>query len=523
MTKPKPPRSYTRSIVALITLLSALVLAFGSAVGAGESKAAVLPGFPDASGSIGDVIAALANNGLTQGLAEQWRFELCSSTSDGGPANGGADCTGSTGAGVAVVLPSTIDLVPDGVYKVSQSLFNAVPDWLVGSDGKVLGVTVPVPDAAVADGSAKVIGDGFQFALASGGGNATAIAYLPISVATAGASDGRTAFAFALVGTANAWTTSKIPVEIFTLPLAGDAGLPAIQHVSCYGGLAVGYAEKVGACANVLGTFDFKFDQLQSIPQVQFALTDPTAILADPADTLAGALDGLFNGRGLSLSKDVVRLSLGGSSIIALTSDYGISEPVTIDWLGSRITLFPTANINGADRPNRLALPTIDLGDFDSTQILPVTSIPEIEFPFGLPTVGPFTSSTPALTGAATTSATTRSVAARSVSSSTATSTTTRSQLAAIPTTTGSDDADDTPATSTTTTRTTTTSPSTSEPTTSEPSGTDTDPSDTDSADPDSGENADTDSGTESDGTDTDGTGSTSADTRGETPVADAA
>ncbi|MGW0039806.1 hypothetical protein [Gordonia sp. NPDC003376] len=487
--------------------MSALVLTFGSAMGAGQGRAA-LPGLPDATGSIGNVIAALAENALTQGLADQWRLELCASTSDGGPVNGGADCTGSTGAGVAVVLPSTIDLVPDAVYRPAQSLFDSVPDWAVGNDGKFLGVTIPVPDAAVAEGSATVIGDGFQFALASGGGKATAIAYLPISVATAGASDGRTAFAFALVGTANAWTTSEIPVEIFTLPLGS---LPAIQHVSCYGGLTAAYAEKVGACANVLGTLDVKLDQLQSIPQVQFALTDPTAILADPADTLTNALDGLFNGRGLSLSKDVVRLSLGGSSLLALTSDYGISEPVTIDWLGSRITLFPTANINGADRPNRLALPTIDLGDLDSTQILPIVSIPQIEFPFGLPTVGPFTSSTSALTGATTTSVTTRSQVARSVSASTSPSTATRSPLAAVPTTTESDDADDDATTTSRPTRTTRTSP---ELTTSEES----EPSETGgSAGTDPGESTDQDSGTGS------ATADPTADNSGETPIVDAA
>ncbi|MGW5522464.1 hypothetical protein [Gordonia sp. NPDC003950] len=292
---------------------------------------------------------------------------------------------------MAVVLPSKIDLVPGDVYTPAQSIFNAAYDagldW--NDDGKILGITVPVPDAALPEGTAKVVGDGFQFALASGGGEATAISYLPLSLATAGASDGRKAYAFAIIGMANAWTTSAIPVEIFTIP-TGFA-LPAIQHVSCYGVLTAAYAEKVGACANALGTFDFKLDQLQDIPQVQFALTDPSAMLFDPADTLTKALQGLFNGTGFTLSKDFVRLSLGGDSLLALTSDYGLSAPVTVNWLGSTITIFPTTTINGSVRPNRLALPTIALGDLDTDQIIPIISIPKSTFPFGLQPLGPYT------------------------------------------------------------------------------------------------------------------------------------
>lgn len=444
----RPPR-HRRFGAAVVALLSVLAIGLGVSMGEGQARAVSLPtSTPSPTGAIGDVIAALANNGVTQVLAKQWRFDLCSSDSDGGPTNGGADCTGSTGTGVAVVLPTTIDLVPDAVYTPAQALFNVVPSWLA-PNGKFLGVTVPVPDAALPEGSAKVIGDGFQFALASGGGKATAISYLPLSLATAGASDGRTAYAFAIVGMANAWTTSAIPIAIFTIPTG--TSIPPIKNASCYGVLTAAYAENVGACANVLGTFDFKLDQLQSIPQVQFALTDPTAVVFNPAQVLATALGKFVAGQGFTLSKDFTRLSLGGDSLLALTSDYGLSAPITVNWLGSTITIYPTATINGATRPNMLALPQIVTGDLDTSQIIPIITIPQITFPFGLAPLGPYVSSTPALT---TTSA--RTLAA------TKTTTSRAARIAATDAETGA-----TSSSSSTTTSSTTPSTATSSSTTS--------------------------------------------------------
>ncbi|WHU48218.1 hypothetical protein QNM97_04220 [Gordonia sp. L191] len=448
---PRPPR-HRRFGIAVVALLSVLAIGLGVSMGEGQARAASLPtSTPSPTGAIGDVIAALANNGVTQVLAKQWRFDLCSSDSDGGPTNGGADCTGSTGTGVAVVLPTTIDLVPDAAYTLAQQVFNAVSGLAI--NGKILGVTVPIPDAALPEGSAKVIGDGFQFALASGGGKATAISYLPLSLATAGASDGRTAYAFAIIGMANAWTTSAIPIEIFTIPTG--TSIPSIKNVSCYGVLTAAYAENVGACANVLGTFDFKLDQLQSIPQVQFALTDPTAVVFNPAQVLTTALGKFVAGQGFTLSKDFTRLSLGGDSLLALTSDYGLSAPITVNWLGSTITIYPTATINGAARPNMLALPQIVTGNLDTSQIIPIITIPQITFPFGLAPFGPYVTSTPALTTtsartlAATKSTTSR--AARSAVADDETGTTSSSSRTASSSTTPS-----------TTTSSTTTTPSSS-------------------------------------------------------------
>ncbi|MGC5248091.1 hypothetical protein ACPXB3_14340 [Gordonia sp. DT219] len=354
------PRRRMRFGTAAVALLSVLAIGLGMTMGEGQAQAVAVP---SPTGSVGDVIAALANNKLSQDLAKQWRLDICAADSDGGPHDGGADCTGSTGVGVAVVLPTAIELVP------------------------------ALPNAPLPVGAAKVIGDGFQFALASGGGQATAISYLPLSLATAGASDGRTAYAFAVIGMADAWTTSEIPVKLFTSRVGA---IPAITQVNCYGALAAAYAENVGACANVLGTFDVKLDQLQRIPQLQLALTDPTAVVFDPATVLTTALGKLLHGQGFTLSKDVARLSLGGDSILALTSDYGLSAPITIDWLGSTITIFPTAHINGADRPNGLALPHISGGALDTSKLAPAVTVPKSALPFGLAPITPGSATAPA-------------------------------------------------------------------------------------------------------------------------------
>ena len=372
-------RRRTRFTAGFASLAAVATLGVGVVMGQGQAAAALNPLNP--SEMTGTILDALINNKGSQTLINQWRTELCAS----GGSNGGADCTGSNGTGVAIVLPEKFELAPDFLYKLAQAL-------------------PTLKDAPVADGSAKVIGDGFQFALASGGGNATAISYLPVSLATAGASGGRTAFSFALIGLATAWTTDAIPFTFFGAN-TGSA-LPGVKSVGCYGGLTLAYAEDVGACANVLGTFDFRLDQLQSIPQVQFALTDPTALLSDPTGVLGDVITDIFNDETPTLSKDFVRLSLGGDALLALTSDYGLTKPVTINWLGSEITLYSTVTINTATtntattnekaRPNYLALPVIALGEFNAGQIVPVLSIPTIEFPFGIPSAGPYTSETAA-------------------------------------------------------------------------------------------------------------------------------
>lgn len=427
----------TRITAAMVALVTVVMLGIGISMGAGQARTAVtIPTIDNPAGQLGQILDILVNNPTTEGFAKSLRMELCAS----GGSSGGADCSLSNGSGLAIVMPDRIELIPrvddssgtDVLYNGIAQYLNNAPrepqrsDYPAGAQGglqytnaytaylfelaayrtavgvahDVIGVTMPIPGAPVTSGSARVIGDGFQFAMASGGGNATAISFLPVSLATAGASGGRTAFAFALVGTANAWTTDAIPVTLLgsnTLhPLGGLfpvtlPSIPAVKSVGCYGGLAVAYAQDVGACANVLGIFDVKFDQLQRIPQVQFGLTDPSAVLVDPNGVLDKVLRDVFAGRTPTLSKDVVRLSLGGDSLIALTSEYGLSAPVTLDWLGSTVTFFPTTGINGVQRPNRLALPQIAFGTLDSGKIVPVLTVPRSTFPFGLAPVGPFT------------------------------------------------------------------------------------------------------------------------------------
>ena len=460
---PRPPR-HRRFGVAVVALLSVLAIGLGVSMGEGQARAAQTDSLGslvewfsdyDAQNPLGAVVAGALNNGASDILA-QWRLEMCAS--EGSP-RGGADCSGSStdmgGLGIAMVSPTSIELVPVAVYDPVKGLVDgaggvvsALNAILKGLGSKVtLPTSLPTPPAA--SGSATVVGNGFQFAFASGGGKATAISYLPISLATAGASGGRSAYAFALVGIANAWTTDDIPLTV----LGAQTGLkiPAIKTVGCYGGLAAAYAEGVGACANILGTFDFKFDQRQSIPQVQFGLTDPSSVLFDTSAVLSKVITDIFAGKTPTLSKDFTRLSLGGNSLLALTSDYGLSAPITVNWLGSTITIYPTATINGATRPNMLALPQIVTGDLDTSQIIPVITIPQITFPFGLAPLGPYVSSTPALT---TTSA--RTLAATKATTSRA------ARIAATDAETGA-----TSSSSSTTTSSTTPSTATSSSTTS--------------------------------------------------------
>ncbi|MCX2964618.1 hypothetical protein [Gordonia aquimaris] len=336
--------------------------------------------------SLGEVIGTIVNNPASQTALDQWRIQGCAS----GGVSGGADCQESTGTGIAIVLPGELELAPRVVFVPIQS---AVNDPFVQSLLEFLGIeNATIDDALEPEGSATVIGSGFQFAMASTGGNATAVSYLPLSLATAGASDGRTAYAFAIVGMANAWTTDDIPVTILGLDTGVD--IPGIQQVSCYGGLTGAYAEEVGACANVLGTFDFRWSQPNG--EVQFALTDPSAVLTDPSGVFSQVITQLLNGEPFTLSKDFARLSFAGDydllsgNFVRFTSDYGTQESTTINWLGQQLTLNPMVTVNGQERPNHLGVPILTLGELDTGEIVPVLHITDIEFPFGIPSAGPF-------------------------------------------------------------------------------------------------------------------------------------
>ncbi|MDY6809237.1 MAG: hypothetical protein SW127_09490 [Actinomycetota bacterium] len=434
-------RKQKRNGVAAGVAALATVAAVGAGQMMGPAQAAAvtipLPGVGDIdidnpAGQLGEIIGSIANNAATEEALKALRIELCAS----GGASGGADCTQSTGTGIAIIMPTRIELVPrvddpsntDVLYNGTKDYLNNPPeepersDFPDGAAGyaeylaalaeygledtaytlaeaalNTVGIEVPIPDAPVTEGSAKVIGSGFQFALASGGGDATAISYLPVSLATAGASGDRKAVSFALLGMANAWTTDEIPVTLLgsdnilgiDLPV-----IPAVRQVSCYGGLTGAYAEGVGACANALGTFDFRWNEPNG--EVQFALTDPSAVLTDPSGVFSQVITQLLEGQPVTLSKDFARLSFAGDydllsgNFVRFTSDYGTQESTTINWLGQQLTLNPMVTVNGQDRPNHLGVPILTLDELDTGEIVPVLHIPEVEFPFGIPTAGPF-------------------------------------------------------------------------------------------------------------------------------------
>lgn len=403
-------------------IAGAAALATVAAIGAGQvaepavAEAAVIPpaigelddwlnGF-NSGNPLGGLISEIGNGALAD-IAEQWRIQSCVS----GGVRDGADCSQSStelgGIGLAVVLPDRIEVVPVAIYDPVKQVFDTVSGSVLGDILRFLGIDLPptMTDGPATEGSATVAGNGFQFALAYRGGDATATSYLPLSIATAGASDGRTARSFALIGMAHAWNTGPLDVTVLGETITT---IPGVQGVGCYGGLTGAYADGVGACANVLGTFDFRWQQPNG--ELQFALTDPTALIADPggvlgglgADVLEGLLAGALSGSGIdfdgdwmSLSKDFARLSIGGDydlfsgNFLRLTSDYGFTAPITVDWLGSTVTFRPLVEVNGELRPNRLGMPVIEFGQLDTGELVPVIRIPSYEFPFGLPATDP--------------------------------------------------------------------------------------------------------------------------------------
>lgn len=403
-------------------IAGAAALATVAAIGAGQvaepavAEAAVIPpaigelddwlnGF-NSGNPLGGLISEIGNGALAD-IAEQWRIQSCVS----GGVRDGADCSQSStelgGIGLAVVLPDRIEVVPVAIYDPVKQVFDTVSGSVLGDILRFLGIDLPptMTDGPATEGSATVAGNGFQVALAYRGGDATATSYLPLSIATAGASDGRTARSFALIGMAHAWNTGPLDVTVLGETITT---IPGVQGVGCYGGLTGAYADGVGACANVLGTFDFRWQQPNG--ELQFALTDPTALIADPggvlgglgADVLEGLLAGALSGSGIdfdgdwmSLSKDFARLSIGGDydlfsgNFLRLTSDYGFTAPITVDWLGSTVTFRPLVEVNGELRPNRLGMPVIEFGQLDTGELVPVIRIPSYEFPFGLPATDP--------------------------------------------------------------------------------------------------------------------------------------
>ncbi|WP_440713885.1 hypothetical protein [Gordonia sp. FQ] len=71
-----------------------------------------------------------------------------------------------------------------------------------------------------------------------------------------------------------------------------------------------------------------------------------------------------------------------------LTSDYGLREPITIEWMGQKIVLFPAVEVNGTTRPNLIGAPEITKIVNDSGKgLLPKVSLVQIDNAFGLGTL----------------------------------------------------------------------------------------------------------------------------------------
>lgn len=222
------------------------------------------------------------------------------------------------------------------------------------------------------------------------------------------------------------------------LDTAENLDIPKLKEVSCFGMYASATAEGLGSCTNVLGTFD-RYEDLRDpvvgeSRQTQWGLTDLSSlVLGNDAlvKQLTGAtedtpfLDDLMTnitseeGR-LKFAKDFVRLTRNvtteevevpvlddegnplldedGDAVTEkttrqttaawLTSDYGLREPVTVEWFGHRVVFFPGVDVNGSTRPNLLSLPQIEkIADDADTGLLPKVSLVTWDNAFGLGTV----------------------------------------------------------------------------------------------------------------------------------------
>lgn len=70
-----------------------------------------------------------------------------------------------------------------------------------------------------------------------------------------------------------------------------------------------------------------------------------------------------------------------------LTSDYGLREPLVIEWMGHQVVFFPAVEVNGTYRPNLIGLPQITKITQDAQSgLLPKISLVQWDNPFGLGT-----------------------------------------------------------------------------------------------------------------------------------------
>lgn len=70
-----------------------------------------------------------------------------------------------------------------------------------------------------------------------------------------------------------------------------------------------------------------------------------------------------------------------------LTSDYGLREPLVIEWMGHQVVFFPAVEVNGTYRPNLIGLPEIKKITEDAhTGLLPKINLVQWDNAFGLGT-----------------------------------------------------------------------------------------------------------------------------------------
>ncbi|MGV9712574.1 hypothetical protein ACWDTI_18160 [Gordonia sp. NPDC003424] len=345
---------------------------------------------------LNDVITQVINGAGAQ-LADEFRIEIAGP----GGANGGADGTQSTGTGIAIVSPGTIDVIPASSYKTIGDFYTILQKgWNLSASA--LGRD-PLPDLrqpAQADGTATISGDAYHVAFATTGGNAFAHSSSN-GLATAGASDGRTAYALSIGGMAHAWNTDPVGATILgnspsSYPTGSLGGigitipdptvLPGVKQVDAVGGISFAYAQDVGAAFNLGGVFDSSVSVYPD-RSLQLALTDPTAAIFNPQDVLGTVVSDILAGKSPALTRDFVRFSTDAKTTLALTSGYGFSDSIKVHWLGSTFTFAPLVEVNGQLRPNYLALPQVSSsGEF---HLLPTFEIPSFDLPFGLPSIDP--------------------------------------------------------------------------------------------------------------------------------------
>ncbi|NNG98869.1 hypothetical protein [Gordonia araii] len=273
-------------------------------------------------------------------------------------------------------------------------------------------------------------------------GDTTSIAVLPLSFAVTFAGQGERATAFSLIGLALATTDASI---------LGIINIPSGQ-VACLGLLTFASSSTDGTCVNALGVLAGNHNPADQ--SISGALVNPLGalnLLTSPGDTLGDLIGGIITGDGQSIQKlltdDFVRLgfSAGGRtgayglpSLVSLTSDYGLINPIVVNWLGQTATIFPAiasstgtpstpnpgGNVATPNTPNYLGFPDVQFNAFDPSQIIPSISglsFDNIRFPGenllalaqligdiigggGLPTL-PFTAGLPTSDPAATSAA----------------------------------------------------------------------------------------------------------------------